>query len=593
MIGALSKVEPKLEALVSWAVGHGALFPGQRVAEIRRGYRGIVAEAPIEEGETLCWVPRSLILCCDKAAASKIGRRIRRKNIDLHSPQSLLAAFLLEETLKPDSFFRPYLKSLPRCFPENPVFFEEQQLKPLHGTYALHWIQSRKQYVQREYQALGDALPDFARRHDFHRFLWAMTAINSRAFEIPKREGRCEPALIPLLDLYNHSSKVDGEKSLAAAPEQGRTAQERVDACGVGLTAIRSIPRSHEIAMSYGIKAATRFFVNYGFVGPGSFEAQLHPAEGPLGVNGAWVVDDSDYAKVKGCLEHLRGALRLDSARVGFSVAEQVALQRLAWMARHSMRPFEEKWDLETALAKGGAAVRQADVLAVRRGERAVLQRVVRFAEQAFALMVLSPNERRAALEKAACGVSVPKPTDEWLSAWAKDALKQMTESAQPGKTPSAAGDVAIRVAPLTARLWPRLHRLELLPEQQKFVPRPVALLRHHTFSGATAIQVAAIFAGEDVAGVFCWRQNPDEWVDFFGFQVDRCFQGRGVGATTVDRFLKGLRCLPNVQGVRLNVHRQNTAVVAMYLRRGFKFAPSDDPNHWNMSLKIKPGPGS
>ena len=62
----------------------------------------------------------------------------------LQAKHCYLAVFVLMDMLNKDSFFRPYYDILPMEYPNMPIFWGEDQLKYLEGSYMLTQLSERK-----------------------------------------------------------------------------------------------------------------------------------------------------------------------------------------------------------------------------------------------------------------------------------------------------------------------------------------------------------------------------------------------------------------------------------------------------------------
>ncbi|CAM2009690.1 GNAT family N-acetyltransferase [Acanthopleuribacter pedis] len=577
--------DPLIQDLVRWARCHGAALPGQRVQTLAPGYRGVQSTQPIKSGAALCWVPRKLMMCGDKARASRIGRCIEAANPSLRSEHSLLAAFLLQEAADPDSFWRPYINSLPERFDEVPLFWDEAALQPLQGTFALLWIKARRDRILADYQALAEAVPHFATRFSEQQFLWAMTAVNARCFDVPVVSGTSEPALIPLLDLYNHHQDADGGKCF---PGQGAEpgAALYLSRAGLGFTATRALAAGVEVFMSYGAKSRTRFFVNYGFIDGTQKVARLHGLTADKESDNLFigVLRENDFSSVTACLDLLVPGRKngSESEPIGRAL---VAMRRLAFLARQTRRGFAG----ENTVSGQGRVIAmnpsQAIPNSLRHDEETVLAKVTAFADQAATLLELPKRERGRALKQAAAAEGEGQSVRDWLGRWAKS-LQPVRASETHAYHGFVGGEPPpARVQPLKPEDWSWLHQLALKPAQKSFVPRPVELFRNKVFVQEAPVQMVGVWTEARPVGVFCWLHQTNGWVDFFGFQIDHRAQGRGIGGRIMDRFLKGLASMPGIKGVQLNVHPDNHAVAAFYLRRGFEFTADDQPDCWNLSM--------
>ncbi|CAM2070548.1 GNAT family N-acetyltransferase [Sulfidibacter corallicola] len=598
------------DALIHWLLQHGARFPDQRVVEFAPGNRGVIAAKPFSRGNEALFIPRQVMMCRDTADASDIGRAIHRSRVSLISGQCVLAAFLLQEMENPRSFWLPYLRTLPADFDDCPIFFNDRLLTCLKGSYCLDMVHERRRIIETDYRSLCEAVPGFS-RHALSAFTWAMTVVNTRCFGVPGEEDDCIPALVPLLDMYNHRQGYDCKRHFASA-ENGFVLQLNHD-----------LAAGSELCVTYGAKSNGRFFVNYGFLDRASDrrDARIKLVPDPRDPTiklrlahwkGAdskdFIVSTDSWDSMETCLTELRMVVSatLDqsvyqSDREGKPRSLKHEILSLHLLVQHvdtALAQFPGSVEEDRALLDGTKKPIRPDarflsVVRMRAYEKETLQLVHDFAEAALAVLCLPRKEMMAELRRLAA--EDHQTQTPWLQGWChqilavfslKYAWLERTDTAEPET--ASQDDARLNVVPANPSLWQKMHQLELPPAQRRYVPRPEELLREQVFSDGIRPQTVVIRMGEEPVGMFCYTLEETGAAGFFGFQVDQQYQGRGVGRWALRAFLRGILHFPNVNCVRLNVHKKNVDATCFYLREGFKLMapiPESAAHLWDLII--------
>lgn len=135
-----------------------------------------------------------------------------------------------------------------------------------------------------------------------------------------------------------------------------------------------------------------------------------------------------------------------------------------------------------------------------------------------------------------------------------------------------------IALQPVTRANWSATLRLEVSPEQQRFVAdhapiAAIALAKAYVRPGGAQWLPFAILAGERMVGFIelaCEPDTADEyWI--FHFFIDHRFQRRGYGRAALDAFIRLVRSeYPRCANLRLVVHPENLAAQRLYASAGF-----------------------
>jgi len=241
----------KFESLLNWLRDGGAKFPNLVLKYYTVDYRGVHARRRLEKDELILEVPLPLIMTTEVAKDSEIGRKIQQSGCQLYSDHSWLAACLLQEKYNPKSFWKPYIDILPVHYRNVPIFFDDEELKALKGSFTLKMISDRKVSLKLEYDNIVKHVPEFAKYHHLD-FAWARVAVITRVFGFEVRGLKTE-GLVAMADMLNH--KRPNETSWTFDDSRN----------GFTITTTKRLLKNSQIFDSYGRKCNSRFFVNYGF----------------------------------------------------------------------------------------------------------------------------------------------------------------------------------------------------------------------------------------------------------------------------------------------------------------------------------------
>lgn len=247
----MSPEADKYDVFLKWLKEGGAKFPNLVLKYYTVDYRGIHARKRLDNDECILDVPFKMLMTSDVAKASEIGQKIRNSGCQVRSSHSWLASYLLQEKYRPDSYWRPYLDILPVHYRNMPIFFDEEELKWLQGSFSLEMIANRKVSLKMEYDNICSYVPEFKRYHHLD-FFWARLAVITRVFGFKVNNVKTD-GLVPMADMLNH--KRPNETTWTY--DQGRG--------GFTITTTKRLLKGSQIFDSYGRKCNSRYFVNYGF----------------------------------------------------------------------------------------------------------------------------------------------------------------------------------------------------------------------------------------------------------------------------------------------------------------------------------------
>lgn len=243
--------QDKYDVLLSWLKNGGAAFPHLDLKYYTVDYRGVHAKKRLPEGEIILKVPLPLIMTSDVAKASEIGQKIRDSGCQVRSSHSWLACFLLQEKYKEDSKFKPYIDTLPQHYRNMPIFFEQDELDELKGSFTIKMIEDRKISLKLEYDNIARYVPEMQKFH-YLEFFWARLAVITRIFGFEVK-GRKTDGLVAMADMLNH--KRPNETSWHFDQSLN----------SFTITTTKRLLKGGQIFDSYGRKCNSRYFVNYGF----------------------------------------------------------------------------------------------------------------------------------------------------------------------------------------------------------------------------------------------------------------------------------------------------------------------------------------
>lgn len=110
---------------------------------------------------------------------------------------------MLLDRKNPNSFFKPYYDILPPTLSNMPIFWGEDELQMLTGSYLLKQIEERNEAIANDYASICDLDPTFAEVCTLDEFKWARMCVSSRNFGM-QVNGLRTAAMVPFADMLNH-----------------------------------------------------------------------------------------------------------------------------------------------------------------------------------------------------------------------------------------------------------------------------------------------------------------------------------------------------------------------------------------------------
>nr|XP_020668561.1 histone-lysine N-methyltransferase setd3 isoform X2 [Pogona vitticeps] len=218
------KREDYFPELIKWARENGASTEGFEVANFGEEGFGLKATREIKAEELFLWVPRKLLMTVESAKNSILGSLYSQDRILQAMGNITLAFHLLCERCNPNSFWLPYIQTLPNEY-NTPLYFEEDEVQYLHSTQAIHDVFSQYKNTARQYAYFYKVIqthPNASKlplkdSFTYDDYRWAVSSVMTRQNQIPAEDGsRVTLALIPLWDMCNHTNGLPRKCCLAS-----------------------------------------------------------------------------------------------------------------------------------------------------------------------------------------------------------------------------------------------------------------------------------------------------------------------------------------------------------------------------------------
>ena len=266
----------KFQLFEKWLRDSGSKFPKLELQDYGNEVRGCHATEMVQSGDTLVDIPLKCLITVEMGKETDIGKAILASNIDLDAPKHIfLMLFILVDRKKSDSFFKPYYDILPATLRNMPIFWNDDELNYLKGSFMVQQIVDRKEAIENDYRSIIAILPEFKNLCDMETFKWARMAVCSRNFGIVVN-GLRTAALVPYADMLNH-----------LRPRQSKW-QFDDQTQSFTILAIQQLALGAQVYDSYGQKCNHRFLLNYGFSVESNVESDgFCPNEVPflIGIN--------------------------------------------------------------------------------------------------------------------------------------------------------------------------------------------------------------------------------------------------------------------------------------------------------------------
>lgn len=200
--------------LMAWAKENNASSEGFEITYFPQEGYGLKATRDIKNEELFLWIPRRMLMTVESAKNSVLGPLYSQDRILQAMGNIALAFHLLCERADPNSFWQPYIKTLPSEY-ATPLYFEEEEVQYLQSTQAIHDVYSQYKNTARQYAYFYRVIqthPNASKLplkdlFTFDDYRWAVSSVMTRQNQIPTEDGsRVTLALIPLWDMCNHTN---------------------------------------------------------------------------------------------------------------------------------------------------------------------------------------------------------------------------------------------------------------------------------------------------------------------------------------------------------------------------------------------------
>ncbi|XP_075700172.1 actin-histidine N-methyltransferase [Rhinoderma darwinii] len=261
------KREDYFPELIQWAGENSASTECFELTEFPSEGFGLKATREIKAEELFLWVPRKLLMTVESAKNSVLGSLYSQDRILQAMGNITLAFHLLCERANPNSFWLPYIKTLPSEY-DTPLYFQEEEVQYLQSTQAIHDVFSQYKNTARQYAYFYKVIqthPNASKlplkdSFTFDDYRWAVSSVMTRQNQIPTEDGsRVTLALIPLWDMCNHTNGLI---------TTGYNLED--DRCEC--VALQEFKEGEQIYIFYGTRSNAEFVIHNGFF----FENNAH-----------------------------------------------------------------------------------------------------------------------------------------------------------------------------------------------------------------------------------------------------------------------------------------------------------------------------
>ncbi|XP_078516265.1 actin-histidine N-methyltransferase [Lissotriton helveticus] len=254
------KREDYFPDLMNWASVNGASTEGFELVEFPGEGCGLKATRDIKAEELFLWVPRKMLMTVESAKNSILGPLYSQDRILQAMGNITLAFHLLCERADPNSFWLPYIMSLPSDY-DTPLYFEEDDVQYLQSTQAIQDVYSQYKNTARQYAYFYKVIQTHPNANKlplkdsftFDDYRWAVSSVMTRQNQIPTEDGsRLTLALIPLWDMCNHTNGLI---------TTGYNLED--DRCEC--VALQDFKEGEQIYIFYGTRSNAEFVIHNGF----------------------------------------------------------------------------------------------------------------------------------------------------------------------------------------------------------------------------------------------------------------------------------------------------------------------------------------
>ncbi|XP_045499611.1 actin-histidine N-methyltransferase [Colias croceus] len=253
--------QANIEKYVNWLKENGAEFEGVEIAEFAGYDLGLKALKEFQEDSLILTIPQKVMMTEKDAHKSELSEFIKRDPLMQNMPNVTLALFLLLEKSKPDSFWKPYIDTLPEKYSTVLYYdleeFAELKPSPTFESSLKLFTNIARQYAYFWHKINKPDVPVLKSLQDiftFENYRWAVSTVMTRQNHIQLAD-QSTTAFIPLWDMCNH--------------EQGKiTTDFNKDLNRGECYALRDFNAGDQIFIFYGLRSNADLFLHNGFVYP-------------------------------------------------------------------------------------------------------------------------------------------------------------------------------------------------------------------------------------------------------------------------------------------------------------------------------------
>ncbi|XP_045526319.1 actin-histidine N-methyltransferase [Pieris brassicae] len=253
--------DENIEKYVMWLKEHEVEFEGLEIASFEDYEYGLKALKSFPEDSLLLTIPKQVMMTEIDAQKSDLSEFIKDDVLMQNMPNVTLALFLLFEKSKSDSFWKPYIDTLPESY-STVLYFDLEELAELKPSPTFESSMKLYTNIARQYSYLWlrinksnqPGLKNLKEIFTFENYRWAVSTVMTRQNHIQLTDFTTT-AFIPLWDMCNH--------------EQGKISTDfNKDGNRGECYAKRDFKPGEQVFIFYGARPNADLFVHNGFVYP-------------------------------------------------------------------------------------------------------------------------------------------------------------------------------------------------------------------------------------------------------------------------------------------------------------------------------------
>ncbi|KAJ0176061.1 hypothetical protein K1T71_008235 [Dendrolimus kikuchii] len=253
--------QANIDKYIKWLQDHEVQFDGVQISEFEGYDLGLKATKTFTEGSLILTVPAKVMMTEKDAQDSDLADFIAVDPLLQNMPNITLALFLLLEKNNSDSFWKPYIDTLPEKY-STILYFTSEELAELRPSPVFESSLKLYRNIARQYAYFYNKIhsldiPILKKLQDiftYDSYRWAVSTVMTRQNNIQLANNDVT-AFIPLWDMCNHEH---GKITTDFNKEQNR------GEC----YALRDFKEGEQIFIFYGSRPNSDLFLHNGFVYP-------------------------------------------------------------------------------------------------------------------------------------------------------------------------------------------------------------------------------------------------------------------------------------------------------------------------------------